>query len=151
MLDLCSVNYWGILRVLLMGFTLSLCASASFSQMLDGMIVMDESLENLTEQEQRKIALNTANEQQQYGLLHHAFFENDVFEIYNYTAYDTGAAQNKLLLGNAEHIGWQDFGISFGYGVKLNLNSRHSIGYEYLSNFPYDRGQIIRFFWTAVF
>ena len=82
MLDLCSVNYWGILRILLMGFTLSLCASASFSQMLDGMIVMDESLENLTEQEQRKIALNTANEQQQYGLLHNAFFEKPLVFLY---------------------------------------------------------------------
>ena len=151
MFYVCRFNPWGCLHALLLSMAFGMCSNTAFGQMQDGIIVMDESLENLTEREQRKLALNTENDQQEYGLLNHSFFENDLFEIYNYTAYETGAAQNKFLLGDAEHIGLQDFGISFGFGMKLRLSRRHSIGYEYLSNFPYDRGQIIRVYWNALF
>ncbi|MEG0915010.1 MAG: hypothetical protein RSG57_04585 [Christensenellaceae bacterium] len=37
-----------------------------------------------------------------------------------------------------------------GYGIEIKVNKRNKVGYEYLSNFPYDRGQLIRFFWVRL-
>lgn len=31
------------------------------------------------------------------------------------------------------------------------LNKNNRIGYEYLSSFPFDRGQLIRLFWLRIF
>ncbi|WP_374663042.1 hypothetical protein [Acinetobacter sp.] len=146
-----GANWGNCFQAWAVGVVLNCCSASAFSQMQDGIIVMDESLENPNGQEQQKLARNELEGQQDYAVLNHAFFENDVVKIYNYTAYEAGSAQNKFLLGHSEQIGLQDFGISFGFGLELRLNGRQSIGYEYLSNFPYDRGQIIRFYWHAKF
>ena len=103
------------------------------------------------QQEQRALASKTAQDAQDYGLVENLFFENEIVKIYNYTAYETDGAKNKFLSGQSEQIGLQDFAVSFGYGMEFRVNQRHSVGYEYLSNFPYDRGQIIRLFWNYVF
>ena len=65
--------------------------------------------------------------------------------IYNYTAYDTGQLHSKSITGLTNHINIQDLSISVGYGVNYSVNPRLKIGYEYISSFPYDRGQLIRF------
>lgn len=144
-------EFIGGMRVLMVFAVLSLAVSEVVAQEQEGMIRMDTGLENLYEQEQRAWALKVELAQQDYGLIENLFFENDIVKIYNYTAYDVGAAQHKFLSGQTELIGLQDFSISLGYGMEFRVHDDHSIGYEYLSNFPYDRGQMIRVFWNYLF
>lgn len=35
--------------------------------------------------------------------------------------------------------------------MTYKINADHKIGYEYISSFPYDRGQLIRIFWIWSF
>jgi hypothetical protein len=51
-----------------------------------------------------------------------------------------------MLTGETNNLSLDDFSISLGYGIVYQLNSANRIGYEYLSSFPFDRGQLIRFF-----
>ena len=124
------------MRALVMYIMLSLYASGAMAHEQNGVIVMDLDLENMYENEQRALALKTMNDAQDYGIIENLFYENEHIKIYNYTAYEVDSAQSKFLLGQSDQIGVQD---------------RHSIGYEYLSNFPYDRGQMIRIFWNYLF
>lgn len=139
------------MKALAVFVVLSLFISHAMAHEQDGIIVMDYGLENIYENEQRILALKQAEDSQDYGVIENLFYENDWVKIYNYTAYDVGTAQNKFLLGQSEQIGLQDFGLSFGYGIVFQVNPRHSVGYEYVSNFPYDRGQMIRIFWDYLF
>ena len=139
------------MRALVMYVMLSLYASGAMAHEQDGVIVMDPDLENMYENEQRALALKTMNDAQDYGIIENLFYENEHIKIYNYTAYEVDSAQSKFLLGQSDQIGVQDFGLSFGYGIAFRVQDRHSIGYEYLSNFPYDRGQMIRIFWNYLF
>ncbi len=139
------------MKALAVWVMLGLSAGSAWAQEQDGIVVMDEGLQGLHEREQRALASKTAQDAQDYGLVENLFFENEIVKIYNYTAYETDGAKNKFLSGQSEQIGLQDFAVSFGYGMEFRVNQRHSVGYEYLSNFPYDRGQIIRLFWNYVF
>jgi len=129
------------MKALAVWVMLGLHAGAAAAQEPEGIVAMDAGLQDLYEQEQRMLASKTAQDAQDYGLIENLFFENEIVKIYNYT----------FLSGQSEQIGLQDFAVSFGYGMEFRVNPRHSIGYEYLSNFPYDRGQIIRLFWNYVF
>lgn len=86
-----------------------------------------------------------------YSVLHNLFFQNERWRVYNHTAYQTNQFNHKMLIGDTTSLSLDDFSISVGYGVAYQLNFRHRIGYEYLSSFPFDRGQMIRFFWLSIF
>lgn len=110
--------------------------------------LLDQSGLNL---EQRRLAIEHDDEVNNYNVLKNEFYSNERWVIYNYTAYDTGQLQNKNINGLTNHINIQDLSISVGYGVNYSVNPRLKIGYEYISSFPYDRGQLIRFFTIYLF
>lgn len=110
--------------------------------------LLDQSDLNL---EQRRLAIEHDDEVNNYNVLKNEFYSNERWVIYNYTAYDTGQLQNKNINGLTNHINIQDLSISVGYGVNYSVNPRLKIGYEYISSFPYDRGQLIRFFTIYLF
>ncbi|QER41150.1 hypothetical protein F2A31_10370 [Acinetobacter suaedae] len=86
-----------------------------------------------------------------YSIMHNLFFQDERWRIYNYTAYQTNQFDYKMLTGDTQSISLDDFSISLGYGVVYQFNPSNRIGYEYLSSFPFDRGQLIRFFWLRLF
>lgn len=120
----------------------------SDSTVLDTEQLLDQSDLNL---EQRRLAIEHDDEVNNYNVLKNEFYSNERWVIYNYTAYDTGQLQNKNSNGLTNHINIQDLSISVGYGVNYSVNPRLKIGYEYISSFPYDRGQLIRFFTIYLF
>ncbi|MCH2071577.1 hypothetical protein MKX14_09575 [Acinetobacter pittii] len=120
----------------------------SDSTLLDTEQLLDQSDLNL---EQRRLAIEHDDEVNNYNVLKNEFYSNERWVIYNYTAYDTGQLQNKNSNGLTNHIDIQDLSISVGYGVNYSVNPRLKIGYEYISSFPYDRGQLIRFFTIYLF
>ncbi|MEB3793953.1 hypothetical protein MSG89_01995 [Acinetobacter sp. IK24] len=122
--------------------------SESDSTLLDTEQLLDQSDLNL---EQRRLAIEHDDEVNNYNVLKNEFYSNERWVIYNYTAYDTGQLQNKNSNGLTNHINIQDLSISVGYGVNYSVNPRLKIGYEYISSFPYDRGQLIRFFTIYLF
>ncbi|MGB8810151.1 hypothetical protein [Acinetobacter calcoaceticus] len=120
----------------------------SDSTFLDSDQLLDQSDLNL---EQRRLAIEHDDEVNNYNVLKNEFYSNERWVIYNYTAYDTGQLQNKNINGLTNHLNIQDLYISVGYGVNYSVNPRLKIGYEYISSFPYDRGQLIRFFTIYLF
>lgn len=120
----------------------------SDSTLLDTEQLLDQSDLNL---EQRRLAIEHDDKVNNYNVLKNEFYSNERWVIYNYTAYDTGQLQNKNSNGLTNHINIQDLSISVGYGVNYSVNPRLKIGYEYISSFPYDRGQLIRFFTIYLF
>ena len=120
----------------------------SNSTLLDSDQLLDQSNLNL---EQRRLAIEHDDEVNNYNVFKNEFYSNERWVIYNYTAYDTAQLQNKNINGLTNHINIQDLSISVGYGVNYSVNPRLKIGYEYISSFPYDRGQLIRFFTIYLF
>ena len=102
-------------------------------------------------QEEKEKQDELIEKQQDMKFLNHTLYKNEYFRIYNNTAYDFDHAQHKMSSGNQDAIGLNDFEISFGYGMELNVNEINKVGYEYVSSFPYDRGQMVRFFWSKIF
>jgi hypothetical protein len=90
-------------------------------------------------------------EKTDYSILHNLFFQDDRWRVYNYTAYQTNQFNQKILTGDTSNLSLGDFSISLGYGMVYQLNKNNRIGYEYLSSFPFDRGQLIRLFWLRIF
>ena len=90
-------------------------------------------------------------EKTDYSILHNLFFQDDRWRVYNYTAYQTNQFNQKMLTGDTSNLSLDDFSISFGYGMVYQLNKNNRIGYEYLSSFPFDRGQLIGLFWLRIF
>jgi long-subunit fatty acid transport protein len=127
----------------------SSCVFAENADIKD--VEMDSEMIDIHEEEQKQLAQQTEEENQDYALLNNQFFENDLVRIYNYTAYQTDAVKGKLLDGGMDQIGLQDFYVSFGYGMEFKINRSNRVGYEYISAFPYDRGQVIRLFWIFSF
>ncbi|MPW45062.1 hypothetical protein D7V21_01650 [Acinetobacter guerrae] len=97
-------------------------------------------------QTQKHLAEQHDQEENNYNVLKNPFFSNERINVYNYTAYNTDILKNKALSGGSDHVSVDDLSISFGYGITYKINSDHKIGYEYISSFPYDRGQLIRIF-----
>lgn len=90
-------------------------------------------------------------EKTDYSILHNLFFQDDRWRVYNYTAYQTNQFNQKMLTGDTSNLSLDDFSISLGYGMVYQLNKNNRIGYEYLSSFPFDRGQLIGLFWLRIF
>lgn len=86
-----------------------------------------------------------------YSVLQNSFFRDERWKVYNYTAYKTNQFNHKMLSGDTSNLSLDDFSISLGYGIIYQLNATNRVGYEYLSSFPFDRGQLIRFFWLRIF
>lgn len=97
--------------------------------------------------QQQHWAEQLEQQQQRFSLLEHNFFVNEHLRIYNHSAYQLQTLQYKWQQGQAMQLDWEDFALSLGYGMQFFLQKNSSIGYEYLSNFPYDRGQMIRVFY----
>ena len=83
--------------------------------------------------------------------LDNAFYEDRDIRIYNNTLYSMDELSNKYRQAQASQVTMSDLYISLGYGMAFNLNKNQSVGYEYISSFPHDRGQSIRLFWKVVF
>lgn len=83
-----------------------------------------------------------------YEVLSNSVYRNERIRIFSYTAYDSNQMNNRLKSGNLDLENFGDLSISFGYGIEFRVNYLNKIGYEYLSTFPYDRGQLIRLFWV---
>ncbi|WP_228704595.1 hypothetical protein [Acinetobacter piscicola] len=115
------------------------------------------SLSNLNDQqsntffeqatEQKKLAEEHDQEVMDYSILTNGFYENDRIRIYNYTAYNTQQLKNTLLNPTNSNTSGTELTISFGYGMEFKINTLNKIGYEYISSFPYDRGQLLRLYW----
>ena len=91
------------------------------------------------------------DEENDYSVVNNDFYENEYIRVFNYTAYNSDNFTNRLGTGEFSSSDLNALRISLGYGIEIKLNKRNKIGYEYLSNFPYDRGQLIRFFWAQLF
>ncbi|MTD11689.1 hypothetical protein GIX10_09660 [Acinetobacter sp. YIM 103518] len=103
-------------------------------------------------QEKEKKNLEKYDEEQRdYSFINNNFYEDEVVRVYNNTAYSFDGAQNKFMAGQTHDVGVDDFAVSFGYGMEFKLDPVNKVGYEYVSSFPYDRGQMVRFFWSKRF
>lgn len=87
-------------------------------------------------------------QEKSYEVLNSSVYRNERIRIFSYTAYDSTQINNHLKSSNLDLETFGKLDISFGYGVELRVNNLNKIGYEYLSTFPYDRGQLIRVFWV---
>lgn len=83
-----------------------------------------------------------------YAVLSNKIYQNQRIKVFNYTAYDRDQISSQLQSSDLklDHLG--DLSVSFGYGIEFRVNPRNKVGYEYLSSFPYDRGELIRLFWV---
>ena len=97
--------------------------------------------------EQQKLAQEHDHDVQNYNILLNQFYKSERIRIFNYTAFNSSDLKSRLGSGEFSVEGLQELTISFGYGMEFKINDRNRIGYEYLSSFPYDRGQLIRIFW----
>lgn len=113
-------------------------------------VFLSESLSDDIFHYYQDLAVQHDEEENNYTLLNNDFYENEYIRIFNYTAYNTDSFNNKLGLGELA-ADLDALGISFGYGMEIKLNKRNKLGYEYLSSFPYDRGQLIRIFWIRAY
>lgn len=118
----------------------------------DDTINLDINLENTDlNQEQKRLAEQHDQEENNYKVLKNLFYSNERISVYNYTAYNMSDLKNKVIDGSTDHLGVSDLSISFGYGLSYQLRQDTRLGYEYISSFPYNRGQLIRFFWIRSF
>lgn len=75
-------------------------------------------------------------------------YADERFKLFNYTAFTSDDFKNRISAGQSIHQEVQGLNISMGYGMEFKLNKNNTLGYEYLSSFPYDRGQMVRIYWT---
>lgn len=118
----------------------------------------ENSLSNLNEQhnndffeqatEQKKLAEEHDQEVMDYSILSNEFYKNDRLRIFNYTAYNMQQLKNTLLNPTNSNTSGTELSISFGYGMEFKINALNKLGYEYISSFPYDRGQLLRLYWV---
>lgn len=99
----------------------------------------------------QKLDIHYDQHKNDYSVLNHAIYEGKRFRLFNYSAYDGDQLKAVLQSQHEGSNGLNSLAISFGYGLEFLVNQRNKIGYEYLSSFPYNRGELIRFFWVSVF
>lgn len=97
---------------------------------------------------QKKLAEEHDKELNHYSILSNKFYEDERIKVFNYTAYDTQQLKNSLVNPQMTGAEANQLYLSFGYGMEFKINVLNKVGYEYLSSFPYDRGQLIRFYWV---
>ena len=91
------------------------------------------------------------DETRDYNVMNNKWYENDKIKIYNHSLYEFDSADRKVTTGQEEPKGSKDLNFSIGYGMEYKIDPYRKVGYEYISNYPYDRGQMIRFFWSKDF
>lgn len=96
---------------------------------------------------QKKLAEEHDQQLADYSILSNPFYENDRIRIFNYTAYNVQQLKTSLINPNSNSASVNELYLSFGYGMEFKINALNKVGYEYISSFPYDRGQLIRLFW----
>jgi hypothetical protein len=96
---------------------------------------------------QKKLAEEHDQHVADYSILKNQFYENERIRIFNYTAYNVQQLKTSLINPNANNSSANELYLSFGYGIEFKVNALNKIGYEYISSFPYDRGQLLRLFW----
>ena len=101
--------------------------------------------------EQTRIAKETEEELRRYEVLSHQLYAGERIRFFNFTAFSQKELKNKLGTGSFHLDDIQNLNITLGYGMEYYLQPTVSIGYEYLSSFPYDRGQLVRVFWNYIF
>lgn len=99
-------------------------------------------------QEQKKLAEEHEQELKNYSVLSNQFYEDGRFKVFNYTAFTTDDFKNRVSAGQSIQQEVQGLNISVGYGMEFKINKTNTLGYEYLSSFPYDRGQMVRLYWV---
>lgn len=99
-------------------------------------------------QEQKKLAEEHEQELKNYSVLSNQIYADERFKLFNYTAFTSDDFKNRISAGQSIHQEVQGLNISMGYGMEFKLNKNNTLGYEYLSSFPYDRGQMVRIYWT---
>lgn len=110
--------------------------------------ITDQSEDFLEQSEiQKKLAQEHDQELTDYSILSNQFYENDRIRIFNYTAYNVQQLKTSLINPNSNSSSANELYLSFGYGIEFKINALNRVGYEYISTFPYDRGQFIRLFW----
>lgn len=97
---------------------------------------------------QTEIAEKNEKEYARFSVLNHQIFNNDKIRIFNFTAFDDHDLKNKLNIGHFSFSELNSIQITFGYGIEYLYEKGKAVGYEYLSAFPYDRGQLIRIYWN---
>lgn len=90
-------------------------------------------------------------ETQDYSVMNNKLYENDRIKIYNNTLYEFSPLDQKMDTTQIVPNIANDLKFSIGYGMEYKIDKYRKVGYEYVSNFPYDRGQMIRFFWSKDF
>ena len=100
---------------------------------------------------QTAIARQTEKENSRFSILSNQLFKSDKIRIFNFTAFDQNELKDRLGLGNLDLSDLSNIQITFGYGIEYQYQPGKAIGYEYLSAFPYDRGQLVRIFWNQKF
>lgn len=109
--------------------------------------LMDQNIEI----DQKPIPLANENEYSKFSVLNHRIYESDRIRFFNFTAFDQKDLKNKLSSGEFSINDLDSLHITFGYGIEYLLKENQTIGYEFLSSFPYDRGRLIRIFWNQAF
>ncbi|MCM8512457.1 hypothetical protein J0904_10160 [Acinetobacter bereziniae] len=110
--------------------------------------ITDQNEDFLQQSEiQKKLAEEHEQQLADYSILSNQFYENDRIRIFNYTAYNVQQLKTSLINPNSNSASVNELYLSFGYGIEFKINALNRVGYEYISSFPYDRGQLIRLFW----
>ncbi len=99
------------------------------------------------DQLQKKLAEQHEQELADYSILTNKFYENERIRVFNYTAYNVQQLKTSLLNPSNDNPASSELYLSFGYGIEIKINALNKVGYEYISSFPYDRGQLLRLFW----
>lgn len=109
---------------------------------------LSQKLQQNPEDVQRKLAQKHDQALTNYSILKNRFYENERIRVFNYSAYSVQQLKTSLLNPVSTPMDADNFYISFGYGIEFKVDKFNKIGYEYISSFPYDRGQLLRFFWV---
>ncbi|WP_374294393.1 hypothetical protein [Acinetobacter sp.] len=83
--------------------------------------------------------------------LDNSFYDDDGMRVYNHTLYSMDEVKSKYANAQADQVTMSDLSISLGYGMEFDVKEDQTVGYEYTSSFPHDRGQSIRLFWKIAF
>ena len=109
---------------------------------------LSQKLQQNPEDVQRELAQEHDQALMNYSILKNRFYENERIRVFNYSAYRVQQLKTSLLNPASTPMDADNFYISFGYGIEFKVDKFNKIGYEYISSFPYDRGQLLRFFWV---
>lgn len=125
----------------------SVVASDGSSQFDDEQSIVNFDFNQDKVSDFERLNIQYSEQKTDYSVLNNQLYQSQRFRIFNYSAYDGDNFKAAL----QSDQGLSSLSISMGYGLEFLVNKRNKIGYEYLSSFPHNRGELIRFFWVSVF